>query len=87
MDLRLTEGEKLIKKTAAEFVDRELIAREGSFLKQTEAFLPPGAPARRELDGGIRADLIQRARANTPSAGFLPKIRAFRFLFHQPPLK
>lgn len=62
MDLKLTEEEKLIKKTAAEFVDKELIAREGAFLKQSEAFLPPGAPARRELDNGIRSELIKRAR-------------------------
>lgn len=62
MDLKLTEEEQLIKKTAAEFVDRELIGREGAFLKQTEAFLPPGAPARRELGGGIRSELIARAR-------------------------
>ena len=62
MDLRLTEEEKLIKKTAAEFVDKELLAREGSFLKQTDAFLPAGAPARRELDNAIRAELIKRAR-------------------------
>jgi len=62
MDLRLSEEEHLTKKTAAEFVDRELIAREGAFLKQTEAFLPPGAPARRELDSGIRSELIKRAR-------------------------
>ncbi|HWH78650.1 MAG TPA: hypothetical protein VNT76_14815, partial [Candidatus Binatus sp.] len=63
MDLKLTEEEQLIKKTAAEFVDKELIAREGAFLKQTEAFLPPGAPARRELDTAIRSELIQNARA------------------------
>lgn len=63
MDLKLSEEEKLVKKTAAEFVDRELIAREGDYLKQTEPFLPPGAPARRELDSGVKTDLIQRARA------------------------
>jgi acyl-CoA dehydrogenase len=62
MDLRLTEEEKLIKETAAQFVDRELIAREGAYLKQTEPFLPPGAPVRRELDGSIRKELTQRAR-------------------------
>ncbi len=62
MNLKLTEEEKLIKKTAAEFVDRELIGREGAFLKQTAPFLPPGAPARRELDSGIRSVLIKRAR-------------------------
>jgi alkylation response protein AidB-like acyl-CoA dehydrogenase len=60
--LKLTEEEKLIKKTAAEFVDKELIAREGAFLKQTEAFLPPGAPARRELDSGMRSELTKLAR-------------------------
>ena len=47
MDLQLTEEEKLIKDTAAQFVDMELIAREGAFLKQTQPFLPPGAPERR----------------------------------------
>jgi alkylation response protein AidB-like acyl-CoA dehydrogenase len=63
MDLKLSEEEQLIKKTAAEFVDRELIAREGAFLKQSEPFLPAGAPVRRELDGAIRAQLVQSARA------------------------
>jgi len=63
MDLRLTEEETLIKKTAADFVDRELIGREGAFLKQRDPFLPPGAPARRELDGAVRAELARRARA------------------------
>jgi acyl-CoA dehydrogenase len=63
MDLRLTDEEKLIKKTAAEFVDRELIAREGAFLKQSEPFLPPGAPARRVLDPAIEKELVARARA------------------------
>ncbi|MBM4296997.1 MAG: acyl-CoA dehydrogenase family protein, partial [Deltaproteobacteria bacterium] len=63
MDLRLTEEEKLVKKTAAEFVDRELITREGAFLKQSEPFLAPGAPARRELEGAVRAEISERARA------------------------
>ena len=47
MDFKLTEEEKLIKETAAQFVDKELIAREGVYLKQTQPFLPPGAPERR----------------------------------------
>src|SRR5258706_1352858 len=63
MDLKLTEEEQLIKKTAAEFVDKELIAREGAYLKQTEPFLPSGAPVRRELNVAIRAELVQKARA------------------------
>jgi acyl-CoA dehydrogenase len=62
MDLRLTEEEKLIKNLAAQFVDKELIAREGGYLTQTAPFLPPGAPAVRELDSGIRSELIERAR-------------------------
>ena len=62
MDLRLTEEEKLIKNLAAQFVDKELIAREGDYLKQSAPFLPPGAPAVRELDSGVRSELIERAR-------------------------
>ena len=62
MDLKLTEEEKLIKDTAAQFVDRELIAREGAYLKQQAPFLPPGAPARRELDPQARIELKERAR-------------------------
>jgi acyl-CoA dehydrogenase len=63
MDLKLSEEELLIKQSAATFVDRELIAREGAFLKQSEPFLPPGAPVRRELDAAIKAELAQKARA------------------------
>ena len=62
MDLKLTEEEKLIGETAAQFVDRELIAREGAFLKQAQPFLPPGAPERRELDAAIAAELTKKAR-------------------------
>ncbi len=62
MDLKLTEEERLIKDTAAQFVERELLAREGEYLKQREPFLPPGAPARRELDADLRRELTERAR-------------------------
>ncbi len=62
MDLKLSEEEKLIKDTAAQFVDKELIAREGEYLRQPAAFLPPGAPARRDLDRQIRSELTARAR-------------------------
>ena len=62
MDLQLTDEEKLIKETAAQFVDKELIAREGVFLKQVQPFLPPGAPERRELDAAIAAELTKKAR-------------------------
>jgi acyl-CoA dehydrogenase len=62
MDLKLTDEEKLISRTAAQFVDKELITREGNYLKQAELFLPPGDPPRRELDGETRAVLEQGAR-------------------------
>jgi acyl-CoA dehydrogenase len=62
MDLRLTQEEKLIKNLAAQFVDKELLAREGTYLAQLAPFLPPGAPAVRELDSGIRRELTERAR-------------------------
>jgi acyl-CoA dehydrogenase len=62
MDFRLTEEEKLIRETAAQFVTRELIAREAAYLKQEELFLPPGDPPRRELDPQVRATLVKLAR-------------------------
>lgn len=62
MDLKLSEEERLIKDAAAQFVERDLIAREGEYLKQRELFLPPGAPARRELDADLRNQLAERAR-------------------------
>src|ERR1051325_3147342 len=58
MDLTLTEEEKLIQKTAAQFVDKELLSRENAYLKQAALFLPPGDPARRDLDPEIRRTLI-----------------------------
>jgi alkylation response protein AidB-like acyl-CoA dehydrogenase len=62
MDLKLSEEQKLIKETAARFVDKELIGREGAYLKQREPFLPPGDPARRDLDASVRDELIDQAR-------------------------
>ncbi|MBI2534064.1 MAG: acyl-CoA dehydrogenase, partial [Deltaproteobacteria bacterium] len=44
MEFKFTEEEKLIRDTAAQFVQRELVARERDFLRQEELFLPPGAP-------------------------------------------
>ncbi|HXV84884.1 MAG TPA: acyl-CoA dehydrogenase family protein [Candidatus Binatia bacterium] len=62
MDFQLTEEQKLIQNTAAQFVQRELLPREGAYLKQAELFLPPGDPARRELDPGVKGVLTQRAK-------------------------
>src|SRR5262249_17984526 len=62
MDFRLTEEQKLIQNTAAQFVKRELLSREGAYLKQEELFLPPGDPPRRKLDPDVREILVQRAK-------------------------
>src|SRR5207245_10474351 len=62
MDFKLTEEQKLIRSTAAQFVQRELLPREGAYLKQEELFLPPGDPPRRELDPDTREVLVRRAR-------------------------
>lgn len=62
MDLRLSEEERLIRGAAAQFVDRELIAREGAFLRQPAPFLPPGDPPRRDLDPQVYGELTVRAR-------------------------
>ncbi|HET8562380.1 MAG TPA: acyl-CoA dehydrogenase family protein [Candidatus Binatia bacterium] len=63
MDFRLSDEEKLIKDTAAQFVNRELLSREGAYLKQKDLFLPPGDPPRRDLDPQIRQTLGERARS------------------------
>src|ERR1044071_925943 len=62
MDLRLTEEEKLIQKTAAQFVNKELLPNENAYLNQAQLFLPPGDPARRELDRQTRRTLTQIAQ-------------------------
>lgn len=62
MNFNLTEEQRLIKDTAAQFVDRELIAREGGFLRQEQPFLPPGGPTRRDLAPEIRQEVVERAR-------------------------
>lgn len=62
MDLRLSEEERLIRDTAAQFVAKELLSREGAFLKQKEPFVPPGDPRRRMLDGEIEKSLVETAK-------------------------
>ena len=75
MDFKLTEEQKLIRNTAAQFVQRELLAREGAYLKQTDLFLSPGDPPRRELDAEIRATLMRRAKQLGLWALELPEAR------------
>lgn len=58
----MTEEEKLIRDTAAQFVQRELVGRERDFLRQEELFLPPGAPPLRELDPEVKSTLTKIAR-------------------------
>jgi acyl-CoA dehydrogenase len=62
MDFKLTDEQKLIRNTAAQFVERELLPREGAYLKQSELFLPPGDPPRRELDLKITEVLMRQAK-------------------------
>lgn len=62
MDFKLSDEERLIRDTAAQFVERELISREGDYLRQAAPFLPAGAPARRQLEPGVRQQLTERAR-------------------------
>ena len=62
MDLKLSDEEKLLQSTAAQFVKRELLAREGQYLKQQELFLPPGDPTRRQLDPVLRRELVASAQ-------------------------
>jgi alkylation response protein AidB-like acyl-CoA dehydrogenase len=75
MDFKLTEEQKLISNTAAQFVQRELLAREGAYLKQTELFLTPGDPPRRELDDEIQATLTRLAKQLGLWALELPEAR------------
>ena len=62
MDFKLTEEEKLIQNTAAQFVKKELLTREGDYLRQRELFMSPGDPPRRELDAHVRQTLISIAQ-------------------------
>src|SRR5262245_64360632 len=62
MHFRLTEEQELSQSTVAAFVRRELLSREGDYLKQNELFLPPGDPPRRKLDPDVREILIGRAK-------------------------
>jgi acyl-CoA dehydrogenase len=62
MDFGLSEEEKLIRDTAAQFVRREMLTREQDYLRQEELFLAPGDPSRRKLDPAVYDTLAQIAR-------------------------
>jgi acyl-CoA dehydrogenase len=62
MDFKLSEEEKLIRDTAAQFVRREMLTRERDYLRQEELFLAPGDPPRRELDPEVYDSLRTIAR-------------------------
>ncbi len=62
MDLKLSDEDKLVQRTAARFVERELLQLEGSFLKQTKPFLPPGDPSRRKLESHLRETLREKLK-------------------------
>jgi acyl-CoA dehydrogenase len=62
MDFKLAEEEKLVQSTAAQFVKKELLTREGDYLRQQGLFLPPGDPPRRQLDPDIRQTLVSMAQ-------------------------
>ena len=90
MDFKLTEEQKLIQNTAAQFVKRELLPREGAYLKQVELFLPPGDPPRRVLDPAIQEALMRRAKQAglwalelPESAGGLAMSAMARVLIHR----
>jgi len=62
MDFRLSEEERLIRDTAAQFVRREMLTREHDYLRQEELFLAPGDPPRRDLDPEVYDSLATIAR-------------------------
>ena len=62
MDFKLSEEEKLIHDTAAQFVRREMLTRERDYLRQEELFLAPGDPPRRDIDPEVYDLLAKIAR-------------------------
>ena len=62
MNFKLSDEEKLIRDTTAQFVRREMLTRERDYLRQEELFLAPGDPPRRELDSEVYDSLRTIAR-------------------------
>lgn len=89
MDFKLTEEEKLIQNTAVQFVKKELLTREGDYLRQREHFLPPGDPPRRQLDAQVRQTLtsiaeelglwtLELPQSGAEPIGYLARVLVYR---------
>ena len=90
MDFKLTDEEKLVQSTAAQFVKKELLTREGNYLRQKEFFLPPGDPRRRQLDPDVHRTLVRIAQqlglwtlelpeaSAEPAIGYLARVLVYR---------
>jgi acyl-CoA dehydrogenase len=89
MDFKLTEEEKLIQSTAVQFVKKELLTREGDYLRQRELFLPPGDPPRRQLDAQVRQTLrgiaqrlglwtLELPESGAEPVGYLARVLVYR---------
>lgn len=89
MDFRLSEEEKLIQSTAVQFVKKELLTREGDYLRQRELFLPPGDPPRRQLDADVQQTLtgiaqrlglwtLELSESGAEPIGYLARVLVYR---------
>jgi acyl-CoA dehydrogenase len=89
MDFTLSEEEKLIQSTAVQFVKKELLTREGDYLRQRELFLPPGDPPRRQLDADVQQTLtgiaqrlglwtLELPESGAEPIGYLARILVYR---------
>jgi acyl-CoA dehydrogenase len=89
MDFILSEEEKLIQSTAVQFVKKELLTREGDYLRQRELFLPPGDPPRRQLDADVQQTLtgiaqrlglwtLELPESGAEPIGYLARVLVYR---------
>jgi acyl-CoA dehydrogenase len=89
MDFTLSEEEKLIQSTAVQFVKKELLTREGDYLRQRELFLPPGDPPRRQLDADVQQTLtgiaqrlglwtLELPESGAEPIGYLARVLVYR---------
>ena len=89
MDFILSEEEKLIQSIAVQFVKKELLTREGDYLRQRELFLPPGDPPRRQLDADVQQTLtgiaqrlglwtLELPESGAEPIGYLARVLVYR---------